>query len=159
MLTLRKLLLEDADADSECCSFLERSSNKNSSWGAWSCTIVVSFTANTDTKQKTENVFYHCNTSNCLLLRVRQHNLILAIKICHKWSQNCQAFAMIRVLQINNWVWPECVIVVFYNKMQLCRFNNTYFFLQTSVFMSESSTARDTNPHLRILNVLRSSSL
>ena len=52
MLTLRKLLLEDADAESECCSFLERSSNKNSSWGAWSCTIVVSFRANTEKKQK-----------------------------------------------------------------------------------------------------------
>ena len=51
MLTLRKLLLEDADAESECCSFLERSSNKNSSWGAWSCTIVVSFTANTETER------------------------------------------------------------------------------------------------------------
>ena len=31
ILTLRKLLLDDAEADSEYCSFLERSSNRNSS--------------------------------------------------------------------------------------------------------------------------------
>ena len=81
MLTLRKLLLEDADAESECCSFLERSSNKNSSCGAWSCTIVVSFTANTEPKQKKKNRKYIiCKTSNYFVAGVMQHNLILALK-------------------------------------------------------------------------------
>ena len=113
MLTLRKLLLEDADAESECCSFLERSSNKNSSWGAWSCTIVVSFTANTETKQKKNRKdTIHARQVSKHFCGWEQCNKNMPSRI---W--NCLQFFMISVHQINKRVWPWGVDALSCNKI------------------------------------------